>query len=64
LDITQKLSDELSIPVIASGGGGKMEHFADVFLNAHADAALAASIFHFKEIVMINKGAKTKCLTK
>jgi imidazole glycerol-phosphate synthase subunit HisF len=50
LDITKKLSDELSIPVIASGGGGKMEHFAKVFLNAHADAALAASIFHFKEI--------------
>jgi cyclase len=50
LDITQKLSDALSIPVIASGGGGKMEHFADVFLNAHADAALAASIFHFREI--------------
>jgi len=50
LDITKKLSDELSIPVIASGGGGKMEHFADVFLSAHADAALAASIFHFKEI--------------
>jgi cyclase len=50
LDITQKLSDKLPIPVIASGGGGKMEHFTDVFLNAHADAALAASIFHFKEI--------------
>lgn len=50
LDITQMLSDELPIPVIASGGGGKMEHFTDVFLNAHADAALAASIFHFKEI--------------
>jgi len=50
LDITQKLADELPIPVIASGGGGKMEHFTDVFLNAHADAALAASIFHFREI--------------
>jgi len=50
LDITKKLSDGLSIPVIASGGGGKLEHFADVFLDAHADAALAASIFHFKEI--------------
>src|SRR5215213_3242649 len=50
LDITRQLSDELSIPVIASGGGGKMQHFVDVFLNAHADAALAASIFHFKEI--------------
>jgi len=52
LDITQKLSDELPIPVIASGGGGKMEHFTDVFLNAHADAALAASIFHFREIAI------------
>src|ERR1051325_9862907 len=50
LDITKKLSDELPIPVIASGGGGTMQHFADVFLDAHADAALAASIFHFKEI--------------
>lgn len=50
LDITQKLSDNLPIPVIASGGAGTMQHFADVFLNAHADAALAASIFHFREI--------------
>jgi cyclase len=50
LDITQQLSDALSIPVIASGGGGNMQHFADVFLQAHADAALAASVFHFKEI--------------
>lgn len=50
LDITKKLADELSIPVIASGGGGTMEHFAEVFLKAHADAALAASVFHFKEI--------------
>jgi cyclase len=54
LDITQRLSDELPIPVIASGGGGKIEHFADVFLNAHADAALAASIFHFREIEIQN----------
>lgn len=50
LDITKKLSEELPVPVIASGGGGKMEHFADVFLQGHADAALAASVFHFKEI--------------
>ncbi len=50
LDITKLLSDNLSIPVIASGGGGTMEHFSDVFLKAHADAALAASVFHFKEI--------------
>jgi cyclase len=50
LDITKQLSDYLPIPVIASGGGGSMQHFADVFIDAHADAALAASVFHFKEI--------------
>ena len=50
LDITQFLSDNLSVPIIASGGGGKEEHFLDVFEKGHADAALAASIFHFKEI--------------
>lgn len=50
LDITQQLSENLSVPIIASGGGGTMEHFKDVFTNAKADAALAASIFHFKEI--------------
>jgi cyclase len=49
-DITRLLSDQLPVPVIASGGGGKPEHFAEVFLEAHADAALAASIFHFGEI--------------
>ena len=50
LDITRRISDTVSIPVIASGGAGSMEHFADVFNEAHADAALAASIFHFREI--------------
>ncbi|HEX8333662.1 MAG TPA: imidazole glycerol phosphate synthase subunit HisF [Segetibacter sp.] len=50
LDITKQLSVNLPVPVIASGGGGTMEHFVDVFENAKADAALAASIFHFKEI--------------
>lgn len=50
LDITERLSRELSIPVIASGGGGRQEHFSDVFKVAGADAALAASVFHFKEI--------------
>jgi cyclase len=50
LDITQQLSEHLSVPIIASGGGGSMEHFKDVFSTAKADAALAASIFHFKEI--------------
>lgn len=50
LDITGLLSENLPVPVIASGGGGTRQHFADVFLHAHADAALAASVFHFKEI--------------
>ena len=44
------LSDILSIPVIASGGAGKMEHFKDTFIEGKADAALAASVFHFGEI--------------
>lgn len=50
LDITAQLSKLLPVPVIASGGAGSMEHFKDVFKNANADAALAASIFHYKEI--------------
>lgn len=45
-----RLSDELSIPVIASGGAGTMEHFRDAFALGKADAALAASVFHFGEI--------------
>ena len=44
------LSDSLSIPVIASGGAGAMEHFRDTFVEGKADAALAASVFHFGEI--------------
>ena len=44
------LSDTLDIPVIASGGAGKMEHFKDAFTLGKADAALAASVFHFGEI--------------
>src|SRR5690606_20153969 len=50
LDITAALSNTLSVPVIASGGGGRPEHFEEVFRIAGADAALAASIFHFREI--------------
>jgi imidazole glycerol-phosphate synthase subunit HisF len=50
IDITRLLADELPVPVIASGGGGTMEHFTEVFEHGKADAALAASIFHFKEI--------------
>jgi imidazole glycerol-phosphate synthase subunit HisF len=50
LDITGQLSQNLNVPVIASGGAGNMEHFKDVFEKAQADAALAATIFHYKEI--------------
>ncbi|MBP3850814.1 MAG: imidazole glycerol phosphate synthase subunit HisF [Prevotella sp.] len=46
----RQLSDTLRIPIIASGGAGCKEHFRDVFLEGHADAALAASVFHFGEI--------------
>ncbi|HEV8082254.1 MAG TPA: imidazole glycerol phosphate synthase subunit HisF [Chitinophagaceae bacterium] len=49
-DITGILSEHLSIPIIASGGAGTMQHFSDVFLKANADAALAASVFHYGEI--------------
>jgi cyclase len=50
IDITAKLAGELPVPVIASGGGGTMAHFKEVLTNGRADAALAASIFHFKEM--------------
>ncbi len=50
LDITRTISEKLAVPVIASGGAGLKEHFVDVFREGKADAALAASIFHFGEI--------------
>lgn len=50
LDITRWCSDNVLIPIIASGGAGNEQHFADVFNTANADAALAASVFHFGEI--------------
>jgi imidazole glycerol-phosphate synthase subunit HisF len=50
LELTAKISGSAGIPVIASGGAGSMEHFYDVFTEGKADAGLAASIFHFKEI--------------
>jgi len=49
-----KLSTELNIPIIASGGAGNTQHFADAFIEGKADAALAASVFHFKEIEIRN----------
>ena len=48
-ELTAAVADAVNIPVIASGGAGGLEHFADVFTRGHADAALAASIFHFGE---------------
>jgi len=47
-----RLSESLSVPIIASGGAGKMEDFRDVFVEGKADAALAASVFHFGEIAI------------
>ena len=49
-ELTSLLSSELTIPVIASGGGGTVDHFVEVFTSGMADAALAASIFHFNEV--------------
>jgi cyclase len=50
LDITRAVSEAVNVPVIASGGAGIMQHFVDVFKVGKADAALAASVFHYKEI--------------
>lgn len=50
--LTRAVSDHVGIPVIASGGAGNASHFADAFSQGHADAALAASIFHYKEVTI------------
>ncbi|MFZ4428650.1 MAG: imidazole glycerol phosphate synthase subunit HisF [Saprospiraceae bacterium] len=50
LDITQAVSEAVSVPIIASGGAGEMHHFLEAFTLGRADAALAASVFHFGEI--------------
>lgn len=49
-ELTRQVSDSVNIPVIASGGAGSKADFFDTFTNGHADAALAASLFHFKEL--------------
>jgi len=46
----RQISEEVNVPVIASGGAGNIQHFADTFIEGKADAALAASVFHYKEI--------------
>ena len=52
LELTRAISEAVSIPVIASGGAGTMEHFYDAFTQGKADAVLAASLFHFREIAI------------
>ncbi len=50
IDITKQISETVNVPVIASGGAGNMQHFKEIFENGKADAALASSFFHYKEI--------------
>lgn len=50
IELTRAIADSVGIPVIASGGAGTMEHFYDAFAKGHAEAALAASLFHYKEL--------------
>ena len=49
IELTRTVSDNVNIPVIASGGAGKLEHFKEAFTEGNADAVLAASLFHYKE---------------
>ena len=51
-DLLKKINKTINIPIIASGGAGTMQHFTDVFQKANVDAALAASVFHYGEILM------------
>jgi len=50
IDLVKQLSEAVNIPIVASGGAGKLEHFSDVLKTGGADAALAASVFHYNEI--------------
>ena len=54
IELTRTISDNVSIPVIASGGAGNKDHFYEAFTEGKADAALAASLFHFKELEIID----------
>ena len=51
-ELTRIISDNVPVPVIASGGAGKLEHFKDAFTEGHAEAVLAASLFHYKELTI------------
>ena len=52
IPLTSAITETVKIPVIASGGGGSMEHFYDIFERGHADAALAATLFHYRELTV------------
>ena len=54
IELTRMIADNVSIPVIASGGAGTKEHFYDALVDGHADAALAASLFHYKELEIMD----------
>ena len=54
IELTKIIADNVSIPVIASGGAGSKEHFYDALTTGHADAALAASLFHYKELEIMD----------
>lgn len=51
-ELTRTISENVSIPVIASGGAGKLEHFKEAFTKGKAEAVLAASLFHYKELTI------------
>ena len=53
VELTRTVSENVSIPVIASGGAGTKEHFYDALTEGKADAVLAASLFHFKELEIV-----------
>ena len=54
IELTRMIADNVSIPVIASGGAGTKQHFLDALTEGHADAALAASLFHYKELEIMD----------
>jgi cyclase len=54
IELTRQIADAVSIPVIASGGAGTKEHFYEALVDGHADAALAASLFHYKELEIMD----------
>jgi len=54
IELTRAVSDAVNIPVIASGGAGRLEHFAEAITEGHADAVLAASLFHYRELEIMD----------